>query len=680
MDKQENINIQIQYKMVEKLTEINRKLQHEITVRKISEKDLGESEKRYRELIENATGIIYQLDLKGCFTYINNVGLQLIKAKEEDVIGQHFSILVHKDYKKKTIEFYSNILKSKATEPYLEFPLNISESEAQIWLSTSVKTIIKKGHMIGYQAFSRDITESKKHQRELIKSKEKAEEALKVRSQFLANMSHEIRTPINGIMGLTKLLQKTSLAGKQAEYLNAIDTSSNMLLLIINDILDISKIEAGKMIIEQHDFKLHDLIYSIIDVFEIRAKEKKIDLKCNLDDDLPKIIIGDPLRLNQILYNLLGNAIKFTSKGVVTLTVKVNPDNTNDFESSLLFQVSDTGIGIPKEKHQQIFSEFTQANGNTTRVFGGTGLGLSIVKSLTTLQGGTLGVESEEDKGATFWVALVYENGSIKNLQDQPLSKNNFDIDGIRILLVEDNPVNQLVACDLLNEEGANVRIVENGKLALEAYRNDDFDIILMDMQMPVMDGYEAIKLIRSDFPNSKKSIPIIALTAHAVEGEQKKCLYAGANDYITKPFQPNELFGKIFLLTDISNKPFKNNTIMVNIDTLRRFTNNKTSLMQNTIKTIIKIIPEELKLLNEAVINENWDRIRALAHKNKSSLALVCEPFIKDLLSSIEDDAINMNNMEGITKHVNWLNNNVNELISELEKISNKLTQTKGR
>lgn len=680
MDKQENINIQIQYKMVEKLTEINRKLQHEITVRKISEKDLGESEKRYRELIENATGIIYQLDLKGCFTYINNVGLQLIKAKEEDVIGQHFSILVHKDYKKKTIEFYSNILKSKATEPYLEFPLNISESEAQIWLSTSVKTIRKKGHMIGYQAFSRDITESKKHQRELIKSKEKAEEALKVRSQFLANMSHEIRTPINGIMGLTKLLQKTSLAGKQAEYLNAIDTSSNMLLLIINDILDISKIEAGKMIIEQHDFKLHDLIYSIIDVFEIRAKEKKIDLKCNLDDDLPKIIIGDPLRLNQILYNLLGNAIKFTSKGVVTLTVKVNPDNTNDFESSLLFQVSDTGIGIPKEKHQQIFSEFTQANGNTTRVFGGTGLGLSIVKSLTTLQGGTLGVESEEDKGATFWVALVYENGSIKNLQDQPLAKNNFDIDGIRILLVEDNPVNQLVACDLLNEEGANVRIVENGKLALEAYRNDDFDIILMDMQMPVMDGYEAIKLIRSDFPNSKKSIPIIALTAHAVEGEQEKCLYAGANDYITKPFQPNELFGKIFLLTDISNKPFKNNTIMVNIDTLRRFTNNKTSLMQNTIKTIIKIIPEELKLLNEAVINENWDRIRALAHKNKSSLALVCEPFIKDLLSSIEDDAINMNNMEGITKHVNWLNNNVNELISELEKISNKLTQTKGR
>jgi len=680
MDKQENINIQIQYKMVEKLTEINRKLQHEITVRKISEKDLGESEKRYRELIENATGIIYQLDLKGCFTYINNVGLQLIKAKEEDVIGQHFSILVHKDYKKKTIEFYSNILKSKATEPYLEFPLNISESEAQIWLSTSVKTIIKKGHMIGYQAFSRDITESKKHQRELIKSKEKAEEALKVRSQFLANMSHEIRTPINGIMGLTKLLQKTSLAGKQAEYLNAIDTSSNMLLLIINDILDISKIEAGKMIIEQHDFKLHDLIYSIIDVFEIRAKEKKIDLKCNLDDDLPKIIIGDPLRLNQILYNLLGNAIKFTSKGVVTLTVKVNPDNTNDFESSLLFQVSDTGIGIPKEKHQQIFSEFTQANGNTTRVFGGTGLGLSIVKSLTTLQGGTLGVESEEDKGATFWVALVYENGSIKNLQDQPLAKNNFDIDGIRILLVEDNPVNQLVACDLLNEEGANVRIVENGKLALEAYRNDDFDIILMDMQMPVMDGYEAIKLIRSDFPNSKKSIPIIALTAHAVEGEQKKCLYAGANDYITKPFQPNELFGKIFLLTDISNKPFKNNTIMVNIDTLRRFTNNKTSLMQNTIKTIIKIIPEELKLLNEAVINENWDRIRALAHKNKSSLALVCEPFIKDLLSSIEDDAINMNNMEGITKHVNWLNNNVNELISELEKISKKLTQTKGK
>jgi len=680
MDKQENINIQIQYKMVEKLTEINRKLQHEITVRKISEKDLGESEKRYRELIENATGIIYQLDLKGCFTYINNVGLQLIKAKEEDVIGQHFSILVHKDYKKKTIEFYSNILKSKATEPYLEFPLNISESEAQIWLSTSVKTIIKKGHMIGYQAFSRDITESKKHQRELIKSKEKAEEALKVRSQFLANMSHEIRTPINGIMGLTKLLQKTSLAGKQAEYLNAIDTSSNMLLLIINDILDISKIEAGKMIIEQHDFKLHDLIYSIIDVFEIRAKEKKIDLKCNLDDDLPKIIIGDPLRLNQILYNLLGNAIKFTSKGVVTLTVKVNPDNTNDFESSLLFQVSDTGIGIPKEKHQQIFSEFTQANGNTTRVFGGTGLGLSIVKSLTTLQGGTLGVESEEDKGATFWVALVYENGSIKNLQDQPLAKNNFDIDGIRILLVEDNPVNQLVACDLLNEEGANVRIVENGKLALEAYRNDDFDIILMDMQMPVMDGYEAIKLIRSDFPNSKKSIPIIALTAHAVEGEQEKCLYAGANDYITKPFQPNELFGKIFLLTDISNKPFKNNTIMVNIDTLRRFTNNKTSLMQNTIKTIIKIIPEELKLLNEAVINENWDRIRALAHKNKSSLALVCEPFIKDLLSSIEDDAINMNNMEGITKHVNWLNNNVNELISELEKISKKLTQTKGK
>ena len=377
-------------------------------------------------------------------------------------------------------------------------------------------------------------------------AKNEAVEASQVKAEFLSTMSHEIRTPMNAVIGMTHLLIQEEPRPQQLENLNILKFSAEGLLALINDILDFSKIEAGKIAFEKVDFSLKDLVRSVKEALAVKARDKGIDLKVKLDDDLPEVVKADPTRLTQILNNLVGNAVKFTKTGSVTIDLSVLEQSEK--ACKIEFKVIDTGIGIPHEQQSKIFEKFSQASASTTREFGGTGLGLSITKKLLELQGSSIVLESEFGQGTTFSFILNLEIASaqVKN------SLINFDreifssLNGLKVLLADDNKTNILIAKKFLKKWDINVVDVRNGKEALEQIEAKDFDLVLMDLQMPVMDGAEATQRIRA-LPNSSKSgIPIIALTASAMLEEQQTMFDAGMNDFVSKPFNPSDLYKKI--------------------------------------------------------------------------------------------------------------------------------------
>lgn len=400
---------------------------------------------------------------------------------------------------------------------------------------------------LAYTRKTKKLLESKNKSIEI--EKQKAQTSEKAKHQFLANMSHEIRTPMNAIKGMTDILLRRAPKQDQLDYLSAIKESSNSLLVIINDILDLSKIEAGKIDIERIPFNLLKVIDNVNNIIRFKAEEKGLQLQFEIENNFPRSLIGDPTRLHQILINLLGNAIKFTDKGVISLTL--NYDQAADSRFVLAqFCVSDTGVGIGQDRIDKIFESFEQAYSDTTRKFGGTGLGLSISKKLVELQNGEIWVESNKNKGSQFYFSIPYEisQESITEVKEAAnVAKNDEHLEGLKILLVEDNEFNAIVASEELQDalKNINIDIVENGLIAIEKAKLTQYDIILMDVQMPVMNGYEATRTIRSlKSPSSK--IPIIAMTANVLKEEVNRCYEAGMNDFIGKPFDVDELVNKI--------------------------------------------------------------------------------------------------------------------------------------
>lgn len=389
---------------------------------------------------------------------------------------------------------------------------------------------------------------------ELRKAKNRAEESERIKQEFLANMSHEIRTPMNAVMGMSSLLVKTPLNEKQTKYAKTIQFASDNLRVIIDDILDLSKIEAGKIQLETIDFNIKELVRNLIHTLEIRADEKHLHLVNDVKNNVPDFVTGDPVRLNQVLLNLMGNAIKFTESGSVTIRAEILSENEN--EIALKFSIIDTGIGIAADKMNHIFEAFSQERSDTTRKYGGTGLGLTICKKLVELQGGKIEVNSTLGKGSIFSFNVLYKKSLEKHLsQQQEKSGSETSVlnnKKIKILLVDDNAFNQMVATDLImdwNPE-AIIETADNGKIAVEKVEKNNYDLVLMDVQMPEMDGYTATQTIRNS--NSAKSkIPIIAMTAHAIDSEIKKCKEAGMDEYVSKPIEPQKLFSKITLLVN---------------------------------------------------------------------------------------------------------------------------------
>lgn len=414
----------------------------------------------------------------------------------------------------------------------------------------------ENGQTIRMSGTAQDITEQRLAEEQamrLIQEKNNAERAAlvaedtaKSKQQFLANMSHEIRTPMNAIIGFTKVILKTDLTDKQREYLNAIKASGDSLIVLINDILDLAKVDAGKMTFEKTPFNLPASISSMLLLFDSKIRENNIDLVVRYDDSIPDVLIGDPVRLRQIILNLLGNAVKFTAEGTITVAVRLLKQDTENV--TIEFSVSDTGIGIPEDKLERIFDNFQQATSKTARLFGGTGLGLAIVKKLVQAQGGTLSVKSIMDQGSTFSFVLPFEKSTVEidRGTGETFELHN-DPKSVRVLVAEDVALNQLLMKTVLEAFGFEMDIAENGKVVIEKLQQNNYDVVLMDLQMPEMDGFEAAGHIRNVM---NSLIPIIALTADVTSVDVDKCRDSGIDDYISKPVDEKVLYSKIVKYT----------------------------------------------------------------------------------------------------------------------------------
>lgn len=371
--------------------------------------------------------------------------------------------------------------------------------------------------------------------------KERADKSAGIKEQFLANMSHEIRTPINAVIGFSNLLQKSSLQNDQKQFVDLIQKSGENLLAVVNDILDISKLEAGMMRITKKPFNIRDSFLSLEMMFYHKATEKNISFSCIIDDEIPDILVGDAERLVQVMINLINNAIKFTTEGEVIVNVRLQAKTASTVD--LQFSIKDTGIGIPKNKLHTIFERFEQVDSDTSRQYGGTGLGLSIVKRIINLQGGEISVQSEPGEGSDFIFDINYEYIEsplmVVDTHSTIQNSENVAFQNIRALVAEDNITNQTLLKYTLKQWNLEYDLAENGQQALEMVKNNNYDIILMDIQMPIMDGYESVKRIRKDI---NCSIPIIAMTAHVLPTEREKCMNAGMNDYLSKPLKEAEL------------------------------------------------------------------------------------------------------------------------------------------
>jgi len=488
--------------------------------------------------------------------------------------------------------------------------------------------LILSGSIVGYH-----ILRQFKRQRLLIQeldvAEKKASVAAQTKENFLANMSHEIRTPLSGILGFTNLLQKRPLDETSKEFVSSIQRSGENLMAIINDILDLSKIEAGMMRITKGIFSINGLVNSVETFFVERAKEKGLTISSKIDSSIPDTLNGDATRLTQILVNLIGNAIKFTHQG--NITVEIYNKQQTENEVIVGFKVSDTGIGIDKEKLIEVFERFNQGEDSTTRNYGGTGLGLSIVKSLIQLQNGDIEVISEQGKGTTFHFYIPYtiakEQLNVIPKIDTDYFKDKTNAP-LRVLIVDDNAINQSLMKHLLSQWNIDFDTANNGLEAVEFLRNNDCDLVLMDIQMPQMDGYVATQTIREEL---KLNIPIIAMTAHALAGERERCMSRGMNEYISKPIKEDELFKLIsnFGLkenekTEVKTEEIIYNYEFIDLTYLKSISNGDKDFERTVTQQFLDNVPTHLQELKLAYENKDFKLLKLRAHDLKSSVAIM--------------------------------------------------------
>jgi signal transduction histidine kinase/CheY-like chemotaxis protein len=516
-----------------------------------------------------------------------------------------------------------------------DFPLTIRDGKLTDVLFNGSVYKDEFGKVIGVVVVARDITDHKRIEKELMEAKVyaeqatknaedakgKAEKAMKIaenavisKQQFLSNMSHEIRTPMNSIIGFTKVILKTQLSSKQREYLTAIKMSGDVLTVLVNDILDLAKVDAGKMVFEQKPFKMAASISAMIHLFEPKIQEKNLLLTKKYDRKIPKVLVGDPVRLHQILINLVSNAVKFTTKGKINVGVRLIDEN--DDKVNIEFTITDTGIGIAEDKIENIFENFQQATNNTTRLYGGTGLGLAIAKQLSEQQGGSIKVKSKMDKGTTFSVILPFLKTN-EEVESVTKIKKPAKIKNLKILVVEDIALNQLLMKTLLDDFGFECEFAVNGKVAIEKLQEHSYDIVLMDLQMPEMNGFDATKYIRETM-NSQ--IPIIALTADVTTTDLKKCKAVGMNDYISKPVDERLLYNKIVDLLkkgDVENESSVNmKPKYTDLTYLTDRTKANPQLMMDMISLYLQQTPALISALKESLLHEDWDSLYTAIHK----------------------------------------------------------------
>ncbi len=597
----------------------------------------------YKSVVEDGSDIIFVVDYHGKILYLNASVEETLGHKPKSLFGKNFFDFILPE----TLSSFKKKYQLSTKRPYqesVEFQF-LCKDKSYKYLEFNSINLKKKEKIEGLILDCRDITERKKDAEELLL-------AQKTKDQFLANISHEIRTPINGIAGMATLLSQSPNPEDQIIYLNAIKSASKNLKVIINDILDLASIESGKLQFERIGFNLRDVLASLANMFQVQAKEKGLSISNQLTKEADKILIGDPVRLNQILINLISNALKFTHTGSIKLNCSVERQEKQKFY--IRFEVTDTGIGIPSDKLATIFESFSQADASVTRKYGGTGLGLTIAKQLVDLQQGTISVKSEEDKGSSFDVIIPYQIGSLKDIAEisnkarKSRSYRN-RLKNLNVLLVEDNEINRLYATNILKTWDCFVETAENGYVAIEKLKSASFDIVLMDIQMPEMDGFEATKAIRSGEP-PKSEIPIIALTANATRKDIEKCLAAGMNECIPKPFTPDDLMRVLIKYSNhkISSKEkipaaspnFKTTNLTVDLIYLKTISNDNPEFIKEMVHTFLETVPESIKEIRYLATSSAWDSLARAIHKLRPSLTLMGLTLAKELSIQIEKNS----------------------------------------
>ncbi|OIR05688.1 autoinducer 2 sensor kinase/phosphatase LuxQ [mine drainage metagenome] len=597
-----------------------------------------------RSLIEASRDPLVTISPEGKITDMNEATIKITGVEREKLIGTNF--FEYFTEPEKASEVYEEVF---AKGFVADYPLIIKDHKLTDVLFNGSVYKDDDGNILGAVVVARDITEQKRIEKEFIEAKvfaelatgiaedaknkaeaatRIAEDAVKAKQQFLSNMSHEIRTPMNAIIGFTKVILKTELSPKQREYLIAIKLSGDALIVLINDILDLAKVDAGKMVFEQTPFKMSASISAMLHLFETKIQEKNLVLIKEYDKNIPEVLVGDPVRLHQIILNLLSNAVKFTSHG--TITVNIHLLKEDEEMATVEFSVTDTGMGISENKLEKIFENFQQASSTTSRLYGGTGLGLAIVKQLVEPQGGHISVKSKVGEGSTFSFALSFQKTKFKAEAETEILELDSEIKNIKVLVVEDMALNQLLMKTLLDDFGFERDIASNGKIAIEKLEAKTYDIILMDLQMPEMNGFEATDYIRNKL-NSK--IPIIALTADVTTADLAKCKAVGMNDYIAKPVDERILYSKIIGLVKkpsvikynenkVADQP--GTTRCINLDYLTHRTKSDPALMMEMISLYLEQTPPLVSVMNVSLENKDWSALYAAVHKMIPSFSIM--------------------------------------------------------
>ncbi len=525
-------------------------IMRDITTQKIAERKIKESENKIRIILDNSAAAITLTDENERIVSWNSYTEHLLGFKRKDLYMKPVNTLYPDE---EWAKIRAENIRKTGSKHHLETKI-IHKTGRIIDIDLSINVLKDSNdRIVGSVGIMQDITEQKKVQQMLLQAKLAAEEANSAKSLFLANMSHEVRTPMSTILGMIDLTLDTRLDDEQKDNLKVAKDAADNLLGLLNDILDLSRVEAGKINLESIELNLSNVVKSVCKGLSVLARNKDLDLLWNVDANVPELLEGDPVRLRQVLVNLINNAIKFTHKGKIEVTVK--PSSIAEHDCQLLFAVTDSGIGIPKNKQDVIFEVFTQADDSTTRRYGGTGLGLAISKRLVEMMGGRIWVESEECKGSTFYFtanfkykkkpAVVLDIPADEEARDEKGSPQK-DLRSLRILLAEDNLVNQKITVKMLEKQGWTVMTAMNGQEVLDFLSKESFDVVLMDAHMPVLDGLETTRLIREDERKTGKHTPIVALTARAMEEDRQRCIASGMDGYVSKPIDRLKLYEAI--------------------------------------------------------------------------------------------------------------------------------------
>ncbi len=617
----------------------NDKSEHELNKEEYSY-PVGITAKFARSLIEANLDPLVIISTRGNITDMNEALVKITGTSRAKMIGTDFANYFTEP------EVARKVYKEVFSEGFVaNRALIIKDHKLTCVLFNGSVYKDEKGKVLGAVVVARDITEQNRIENELMearvlaemaavlaeeakrkaeKSTQVAEDAVKAKQQFLSNMSHEIRTPMNAIIGFTKVVLKTQLTEKQKEYLNAIKISGNSLIVLINDILDLAKVDAGKMIFEKVPFKMSFSISAMLHLFETKIQEKNLELIKEYDNNIPEVLLGDPVRLHQIILNLVSNAVKFTSKGIIKVNVKLVEEN--DKTAIIGFSVTDTGIGIKESNIESIFENFQQASSGTSRLYGGTGLGLAIVKKLVETQNGTINVISTIGEGSTFSFTLPFEKTTANAEFDIETVPIDTEVKNIKVLVVEDMPLNQLLMKTVLDDFGFERDIASNGKIALEKMQSKSYDIILMDLQMPEMNGFEATEYIRNTM---KSSIPIIALTADVTTVDVAKCKSVGMNDYIAKPIDERLLYSKITgLVKKVKEAKLETATVSIkkctDLSYLIQRTKSNPELMMEMIAIYLEQIPPLILIIKQSLQEKDWHTLYAAVHKIIPSFSIM--------------------------------------------------------